>query len=107
MINPAAKYYPDFNDFMNRAQIGREMEDIMTTRIQNPNATTQRDDVTAAKRAKSRRVFCATCYATENAAKLERLDDYDPREDTTSGGYTYGDDWSGDDLRALCDIFGA
>ena len=78
----------------------------MTTRTQNPNATTQHDDATAAKRAKSRRVFCATCYATENAAKLERLD-YNPADDGTRGGYTYGDDWSGDDLRALCDIFGA
>lgn len=79
----------------------------MTTRTQNPNATTQRDDADAVKRAKSRRIFCATCYATENAAKLERLDDYNPAEDTTRGGYAYGGDWSGDDLRALCDIFGA
>ena len=68
----------------------------MTTRDRTQNPKTSR-----------RRVFCATCYAIENAAKLERLDDYDPREDTTHGGYTYDDDWSGDDFRALCDIFGA
>lgn len=65
----------------------------MKTRTQNPKTN-------------RRRVFCATCYAIENAAELERLDDYDPREDTTSGGYIYGDDKSGDDWRALCDIFG-
>lgn len=41
------------------------------------------------------------------AAQMERFSDYILSLDTTRGGYTYGDDYNGDDLRALCDIFGA
>lgn len=44
---------------------------------------------------------------TVDVDQMEQFGDYILHHDGTSGGYTYGDDWSGDDLRALCDIFGA
>lgn len=56
----------------------------------------------AAQNAKHTRV-----NKTYGAAQAERFCDYIIDCDTTRGGYTYGDDWSGDDLRALCEIFGA
>lgn len=68
----------------------------MKTRTQNPNATTQN-----AKRAGHTRA-----PKTVNAAQMERFGDYILKHDTTRGGYSYGDDPSGDDWRALCDIFG-
>lgn len=68
----------------------------MTTKTRTQNET----------KTKKRARYIRAAHATDNAAKLERLD-YNPADDGTRGGYTYGDDWSGDDLRALCDIFGA
>lgn len=51
--------------------------------------------------------YRATCEEWGHEAKAPAALDYNPADDGTRGGYTYGDDWSGDDMRALCDIFGA
>lgn len=69
----------------------------MKTRTQNATQNAKQ-----AKQAKHARV-----NKTYGAAQMERFGDYILSFDGTRGGYTYGDDWSGDDLRALCDIFGA
>lgn len=44
---------------------------------------------------------------TYGAAQMERFGNYILSIDGSRGGYTYGDDWGGDDLRALCEIFDA
>lgn len=67
----------------------------MKTTTQTPKTTTQ--NVKQEKHAVNK---------TYGAAQADRFSDYIIRLDTTRGGYTYGDDWSGDDWRALCDIFG-
>ena len=58
-----------------------------------------------AKQAKHARVN--KTYGAAQMERLERFGNYILSLDGASGGYTYGEDWSGDDLRALCDIFGA
>ena len=70
----------------------------MKTRTQTAPQTAPQN----AKQAKRARV-----NKTYGAAQMERFGDYILSHDGTRGGYTYGNDWSGDDLRALCDIFGA
>lgn len=70
----------------------------MKTRTQNATQNTTQNP----KQAKHARV-----NKTYGAAQMERFSDYILSIDGTNGGYDYGDDWSGDDLRALCDIFGA
>lgn len=69
----------------------------MKTRTQNPKTRTQN-----AKQAKHARV-----NKTYGAAQAGRFSDYIISLDGTRGGYNYGDDYDGDDLRALCEIFGA
>lgn len=68
----------------------------MKTRTQNPKTRTQNAKCAGYTRAPK----------TVNAAQTERFGNYILKHDTTRGGYTYGDDQSGDDWRALCDIFG-
>lgn len=68
----------------------------MKTRTQNPNARTQNTE-----RAKYTHV-----NKTYGAAQAERFGNYILSLDDARGGYTYSDDWGGDDLCALCDIFG-
>lgn len=68
----------------------------MKIRTQNPKIRTQNPERATYTRAPK----------TVNAAQMERFGDYILSHDTTRGGYAYGDDKSGDDWRALCDIFG-
>ena len=70
----------------------------MKPRTQNTN-TAGTQDSKQAKHTRNNKTYGAT--------QMERFGEYILSLDGTRGGYTYGEDWSGDDLRALCDIFGA
>lgn len=65
------------------------------------NRVLEYDRVQSEKREKRTRV-----NRTYGAAQMERFGDYVSSLDGTRGGYIYGEDWSGDDLRALCETFG-